>query len=272
MQLARAKKKLPSLRKKIEALLEKHAELFWGKWHAVNGEDYAHVKWKGGFWERGKLNADDAGSIDSGLGCRSAKLLQSLKTSTGESDLSPIITAFAKHGPFPMLRTLRINEMPMLGQSDVGSEIEFTCKGFAALPAALPELRTLFLCMIENFDFASFPKLTKLKIASAPPTEASLKALFATDLPRLKNLELIFSDSWPGPEGPKPINLPLDLFAPLAQGKIFPQLKKLAIHAAQEEGTFAADIERYFKDAPIAKRLEVLEIDDSVTLGPDEDY
>lgn len=274
LQLARAKKRLPSLRKKIEALLEKHGELFYGKWHADNEPDetyYLDLKWRAGFWERGKVNADDDESIESGLGCGSARLMRSLETSIGSTNLSPIVASLAKHGPFPLLRSLRIGDVLELGQSDVGNDFERTCKGMAALPAALPALRTLFLCMVEDFDFGDFPKLTKLHIASMPPARESMKALFAADLPRLRSLELTFAQGWYGSEGSKPIGLTPDDLAPLASGKIFPKLAKLAIHGAEEEGTFASDMKRLFEKSALKDRLEILTIDDEVHLpAPDE--
>ncbi len=93
-----------------------------------------------------------------------------------------------------------------------------------------------------------------------------MKALFAADLPRLRSLELLFGDGWPGPEGSKPVNLAPDLFAPLAAGKLFPKLTKLAIHAYQEDGTFVADMKRLFNQSPLKDRLELLTIDDDVQL------
>lgn len=245
VHLAYAKKALPSLRLKADALLEKYP--------ALTSRELDKVEWKAGFWQR--ITVDFHHDV---VAHPSARLCQRMTMTTSDEDHSPIVAALVECGPFPALRRLTIGADPEYGQSDYDSYLDIRrCRGLAQLPSATPHLRMLSLVLLEDFDFGAFANLETLTILSVTPRPESIRALCEVELPRLRRLKLVLG-TMNGDATDQPLRA--DDFAAL--GKHMPKLSKLELHAVANVETLAHDVATLL--APLAKRLKSCVIDDAV--------
>jgi uncharacterized protein (TIGR02996 family) len=261
LQLAREKRKLPSLRKRAEALLEEHEELFYGPGY----EDFnTKIKWKAGFWKSLVIESELDIALDELLALRSARLLQSLKTN-GTISASDAAKAILKVGSLPALRHLALNEHHEYGNADIGSVGKYWGDGLDKLPAALPNLRSLDLTA-DELDFGSFPKLLRLELYAGIASSGALRALFSVDLPRLRTMKLTLGDVpdeeryiYHSSQDLTPFSL--SAFEGLLDAKRVPRLTKLEVkivETGRDKNALLAELKKMLAGSPVGKQVAEL--------------
>lgn len=132
-------------------------------------------------------------------------------------------------------------EMSWIQQSDVSPLFE-----------AFPLLETFGVRGGNNLSFGALrhDKLRHLAIQTGGMDAEIARSVFASQLPALQRLELWLGDSGYG------ATLTADDLAPLLNGELFPHLRELGLRNAQ----IADELARVVADAPILKRLDVLDL------------
>ena len=230
-------------------------------------EDQATFGWRRGLWQWLRLeNARDwmddafdavglARPLFSSIPCCALEELRIgvLRWMHNYQDVPAVLAEAGNHAWARDLQRLHVGDV----SEDVDIGMHFVGDVGATITAAFPNLRSLRLHSGEDEDEGEFgvaglalPELRELAIETNVMSTARLEALLAAELPKLERLELWFGAEEYGAD------CSADDLESLLSGELFPKLRHLGLRNAE----IADDIARAVVEAPIAKRLESLDL------------
>jgi uncharacterized protein (TIGR02996 family) len=230
-------------------------------------EDQATFGWRRGLWQWLRLeNAKDwmddsfdalalARPLFASIPCCALEELRIgvLRWMNNYEDVPAVLAEAGNHPWARDLQRLHVGDV----SEDVDIGMHFIGDVGGVITASFPGLHSLRLHSGEDEDEAelvitglALPELRELVVETNVMSTGRLGALLAAELPKLERLELWFgADEYGADCG-------VDDLESLLSGEVFPKVRHLGLRNAE----IASDIARAIVDAPIAKRLESLDL------------